>query len=107
MTEPFDLKSMKVKVMRFQIVNNDSIIEFFWKVYNALVEYNYTPEELLKYERYSMKEDEINPRISDAKAEGAVSKTKEMTKNLLLAGVDVKTIAKASGLFIDEINALM
>jgi predicted transposase/invertase (TIGR01784 family) len=37
---------------------------------------------------------------------GELKKAKEMAKNLLLAGVDVGTIAKASGLAIDEVERL-
>jgi predicted transposase/invertase (TIGR01784 family) len=37
---------------------------------------------------------------------GELKKAREMAKNLLLAGVEVNTIAVASGLSLDEINAL-
>jgi predicted transposase/invertase (TIGR01784 family) len=42
----------------------------FWKVYTALAEYNYSPEELLEYEKYDMKQDEIETSKSDARAIG-------------------------------------
>jgi predicted transposase/invertase (TIGR01784 family) len=101
--------------------------ERFWRAYTALAEYNYTPEELLDYERYDMKYDEIITSISDARkegraegkaegiaegkaegiAEGELKGKREMALGLLQSGVDVDIIARTSGLSIEEINSLM
>ncbi|MDR2646148.1 MAG: hypothetical protein LBC04_03185, partial [Holosporaceae bacterium] len=77
-------------------------------------EYNYTPEELLDYERYAMKQDEIATSISDAKkegeergkAEGKLEKAREIAVNLLRNNVDVNIIAASSGLSVEEIESL-
>jgi predicted transposase/invertase (TIGR01784 family) len=42
----------------------------------------------------------------EGREEGEQKKAREMAKNLLLANVDVNTIANASGLSIDEIRSL-
>jgi predicted transposase/invertase (TIGR01784 family) len=102
----------------------------FWKAYTALAEFNYTPDELLEYERYDMKEDEISTRMSDAeklgeargliegelkgkvegkaegKAEGLIDGKRETAINLLSMGLSVEQIAKATGLSIEEIESL-
>jgi predicted transposase/invertase (TIGR01784 family) len=98
----------------------------FWKAYTALAEYNYTPEELLEYERYEMKQDEINTRISDAKnegkaegkaegiaigeekgkAEGELKGKRETALAMLADGLPLETISKYTGLSIDEIKSL-
>jgi len=44
--------------------------------------------------------------IAIGKEEGATSKTKEIVKYLLSAGVEVSTIVEASGLSVDEIEGL-
>jgi predicted transposase/invertase (TIGR01784 family) len=80
--------------------------DFFRKAYNAIAEYNYTPEELLEYERYGMKEDEVNTRISDAKAEGELKKAREAALSMLSDGLSVGTINKYTGLSTEEINTL-
>ncbi|MDR2646208.1 MAG: hypothetical protein LBC04_03495, partial [Holosporaceae bacterium] len=73
-------------------------------------EYNYTPEELLDYERYAMKQDEIATSISDAKKEGEergkMEKAREIAVNLLRNNVDVNIIAASSGLSVEEIESL-
>jgi predicted transposase/invertase (TIGR01784 family) len=92
--------------------------ERFWRAYTALAEYNYTPEELLDYERYAMKQDEIATSISDAeargearveergKAEGIVIKAREAALSMLSDGLPVETVSKYSGLSVQEIKSL-
>jgi predicted transposase/invertase (TIGR01784 family) len=88
--------------------------ERFWRAYTALAEYNYTPEELLDYERYAMKHDEIITSLSDAekkgraegRAEGRMEEKREMALGLLQAGIDVNIIAQTSGLSVEEIESL-
>jgi predicted transposase/invertase (TIGR01784 family) len=57
--------------------------KLFWKVYTTLAEYNYSPEELMEYERYEMKQDEINTLKMDAKNEGmAEGKAEGMSEGI-------------------------
>ncbi|MDR2068053.1 MAG: Rpn family recombination-promoting nuclease/putative transposase [Holosporaceae bacterium] len=87
--------------------------KLFWRAYTALAEYNYTPEELLEYERYEMKQDEIATSLSDAEArgrakgreEGKLKGKREMALELLLAGVDPDIVVRTSGLSPDEIES--
>jgi predicted transposase/invertase (TIGR01784 family) len=80
--------------------------DFLRNAYNALAEYNYTPEELLEYENYAMKEDEINTRISDAKAVGIAEGKMEAALSMLADNLSVETIGKYTGLSIEQINSL-
>jgi predicted transposase/invertase (TIGR01784 family) len=84
--------------------------KLFWRAYTALAEYNYTPEELLEYERYEMKQDEINTLISDAKtegkAEGELKKARETALSMLSDDLPVETISKYTGLSVQEIESL-
>jgi predicted transposase/invertase (TIGR01784 family) len=89
--------------------------KLFWKVYTALAEYNYSPEELLEYERYEMKQDEISTRIVDARemgreegreegrAIGEEKKKRDIATNMLLLGISKEDISKVTGLPIEEI----
>jgi predicted transposase/invertase (TIGR01784 family) len=106
----------------------------FWEVYKALDEYNYSSEELLEYERYEMKRDEIMTSLSDAKeegkaegkaeglaegkaeglaegkaeglAEGEALGRKKSALLMLAAGLPVETISQCTDLSIQEIEAL-
>lgn len=90
----------------------------FWEVYAALAEYNYTPEELLDYERYEMKQDEIDTLQSDAKkegiaigeergkVEGIVEGKKEAALSMLMNNLPVDVISKCTGLSSEDIKAL-
>jgi len=80
------------------------------KAYDALSTSAFTPEELLDYERYGMKEDEINTRLAEGRAEGraegAAEKARETAVNLLSMGLSTEQIAKATGLSREEIASL-
>jgi predicted transposase/invertase (TIGR01784 family) len=82
----------------------------FWKAYTALAEYNYTPEELLEYERYEMKQDEIRTGLADArnegKAEGKLKGKQETALAMLAEKLPLEIISKCTGLSIDEIKSL-
>jgi predicted transposase/invertase (TIGR01784 family) len=86
----------------------------FWKAYTALAEYNYTPEELMDYERYDMKQDEIAASLSDAEkrgeargeARGEIKKAKETAQKMLRKGVDPADISEFTGLSVVEIESL-
>jgi predicted transposase/invertase (TIGR01784 family) len=84
--------------------------ERFWRAYTALAEYNYTPEELLDYERYAMKQDEIATSLSDAElrgeARGELKGKKETARNLLSMGLSTEQISTATGLSVQEIESL-
>ncbi|MDR0677820.1 MAG: Rpn family recombination-promoting nuclease/putative transposase [Holosporaceae bacterium] len=102
-----------------EIEKND---QQFWKVYTALAEYNYSPEELLDYERYEMKQDEIDTIKCDAqkkgkaegiaigeergKVEGALKAKTETALNALAMGLSIEQISKLTGLSEDEIKKL-
>ncbi|MDR3031362.1 MAG: hypothetical protein LBU35_03190 [Holosporales bacterium] len=58
--------------------------------YTALAEYVYAPEELLDYERYEMKADEIATSVRDAKEEGRegeLKKVRETATSMLEDGI--------------------
>ncbi len=101
--------------------------------YKALERASYTPEQLLEYDRYAWKEEEIQTRINDARlagekageekgvqkgrAEGiekgraeerakAHSEKIEMAKGMLADGLSVDVVSKYSGLSASEIEAL-
>jgi predicted transposase/invertase (TIGR01784 family) len=96
------------------------------KAYDALSTAAYTKEELLDYDRYGMKEDEINTRVAEGKAEGLAEglaegeakgvtkgkaegeakKARETALNLLSMGLSVEQIAKATGLTAEELKSL-
>jgi predicted transposase/invertase (TIGR01784 family) len=82
----------------------------FWKVYTALAEYNYSPEELLEYEKYDMKQDEIETSKADARNEGiAIGKAegkKEAALAMLANNLSLEIISKCTGLSIEEIEIL-
>jgi predicted transposase/invertase (TIGR01784 family) len=86
----------------------------FWRAYVALAEYGYTPEELLEYERYDMKDDEIATKMSDAelrglakgRAEGELSAKRETALKMLSKGMDAEDVADVTGLSVEEIENL-
>jgi predicted transposase/invertase (TIGR01784 family) len=84
--------------------------KLFWKAYTALAEYNYTPEELLEYERYEMKQDEIRTGLADAKregrAEGKAEKARETALKMLAKGLDLSDISEFTGLSVGAIEEL-
>jgi predicted transposase/invertase (TIGR01784 family) len=82
----------------------------FWKAYTALAEFNYTPDELLEYERYDMKEDEISTRMSDAEklgeARGELKKARETALNAIAMGLPTEQISQLTRLSLEEIKEL-
>jgi predicted transposase/invertase (TIGR01784 family) len=82
--------------------------------YDALSQSAFTPEELLEYERYEMKEDEINTRISDAEEEGVKKgiekgeqkKARETALNAIAMGLSTKQIMQLTGLSEEELKEL-
>jgi predicted transposase/invertase (TIGR01784 family) len=86
----------------------------FWKTYTALAEYNFTPEELLEYERYEMKQDEIATCISDAeergvergREEGIARGKRETAIKAIGMGLSMEQISKLTGLPAKEIESL-
>ena len=110
--DPEDLK---------RIVKDGSI---FGEAYKALERSGYTPEQLLEYDRYEWKEEEIQTRISDARAEERAkaenelaeqrakaeaekhAEKMEMAKNFLKMGLSVEQVAQGSGLSLEEVQGL-
>jgi predicted transposase/invertase (TIGR01784 family) len=80
--------------------------ERFWRAYTALAEYNYTPEELLDYERYAMKQDEIATSLSDAEKKGELKGKRETAMNAVAMGLSNDQIIKLTNLSIEEIESL-
>lgn len=86
----------------------------FGEAYKVLEKSAYSETQLLEYTRYELKEEEIETRISDAKAEGraegekiGIEKNKiETAKKMLSDGLSVDVIAKYSGLSTAEIENL-
>jgi predicted transposase/invertase (TIGR01784 family) len=82
----------------------------FWRAYTALAEYNYTPEQLLEYERYAMKQDEIETSISDAEkkgeARGEAKRDREIALKMLSMGLRIEQISEATKLSVEEIESL-
>jgi predicted transposase/invertase (TIGR01784 family) len=84
----------------------------------ALTKLAATPAELLEYERFAMKQNEIEVGLEDAKLEGMREGEKrgklegmregklETAKNLLAANMDVNLIASVTELPVEEILAL-
>ncbi len=112
--DPNDLK---------KVLDEDSALS---EAYKALEISGYTPEQLLEYDRYAWKEEEIQTRISDAilagekewlekgrtegleagRAEGAKEAKIETAKNALALGLSIEHVSKISGLTIEEIEAI-
>ncbi len=102
----------------------------FGEAYKELERSGYSPEQLLEYVRYELKEEEIQTRITDAtlkgekkgraegekkgraegekkgRAEGEKKAKTETARNLLLMGLGDSQISQATGLSIDEIRSL-
>ena len=78
----------------------------FGEAYKVLERAGYSPEQLLEYTRYDLKEEEIETRIYDAMAEGAHNKAIETARSLLSMGLTVEQIAQATKLSITEIEKL-
>jgi predicted transposase/invertase (TIGR01784 family) len=86
----------------------------FWKAYTALAEYNFTPEELLEYERYEMKQDEIATGLSDAEARGKVigkqegrrERDREIALGALQIGLPLEQISLLTGFSTEELQSL-
>ena len=90
--------------------------------YKALAEYAFSHEELLEYERYGMKQDEIETSISDARAEGLaeglaegkaeglaegeLKKARETAIKMLENELPLDLISKCTGLSATEIKKL-
>lgn len=95
---------------------------FFKEAYKELEKSAYTPEQLLEYERYELKEEGIETRINDAKFEGlaagqkidmekgrekgAKQKAIETVKNALALGLSLEQIFKITGLTEGEIQQI-
>jgi predicted transposase/invertase (TIGR01784 family) len=109
-TEPQELERLR---------KSDGIIG---EAYNALSQSAFTPEELMEYERYAMKENEIETRLSDAKkigeaigeekglakgkAEGLIEGKKETALKMLKKNYDIADISELTGLPIEEVKSL-
>ena len=98
----------------------------FKKAYMTLQRAAYSPEQLLEYERYVLKEDEIKTQIKDAIEKGekigiekgekigiekgekiGIEKEKiAIAKKMLSDGMSVNLVAKYSGLTVEEIEKL-
>ena len=93
----------------------------FGEAYKVLERSAYSPEQLLEYTRYDLKEEEIETRISDATVAGitigrAEERAKaekeklaekiEMVKKMISDGLPTEVVSKYSGLSIKEIEAL-
>jgi predicted transposase/invertase (TIGR01784 family) len=101
-----------------EIADIRSSDQIMGEAYTALAEFNYTEEQLLEYEKYGMKEDEINTRITEGKAEGEAKgkaaglaegeakKARETAVNALGMGLSVEQISKLTGLSQEEITGL-
>ena len=94
--------------------------------YKVLERSCYTPEQLLEYERFAWKEEEIQTRIDDAikqskeeglaegekigiekgKAEGEKKAKIETARNLIKIGLSIEQISLATSLTVDEIETL-
>ncbi len=85
--------------------------------YKALERASYTPEQLLEYDRYAWKEEEIQTRINDARLAGeAKGRTEERAKahsekiktaeKMLSKGLNISDISDFTGLSVEEIQSL-
>jgi predicted transposase/invertase (TIGR01784 family) len=90
----------------------------FGRVYTALAEYNYSPEELLEYEKYDMKQDEIETSMMDAEKRGMIKGREEGEKMGIIKGkreaalsmldnnLPLEIISKCTGLSKKKIETL-
>ena len=100
--DPEDLK---------KVLDEDSALS---EAYKALEISGYTPEQLLEYDRYAWKEEEIQTRISDAilagekewLEKGAKKAKIETAQNLIEIGLSIDQISVATGLSISVIEGL-
>jgi predicted transposase/invertase (TIGR01784 family) len=90
-----------------KLIGSDLVIE---RAYEELDQFNWTEEELLTYDQETKRimdnkaaEDYM---LKQAKAEGKAEGKTEIARNLLTQGVDVNTIALATGLSVEKINEL-
>ena len=79
----------------------------FWSAYSALAEYNYTPEELLDYERYAMKQDQIATLMSDAKKLGRMEGKAEIALTMLSSGMSIEDVSKFTNLSTEDVQKLV
>ena len=110
-----------------KVLKEDSALS---SAYRALERSGYTPEQLLEYDRYAWKEEEIQTRINDARlagekageekgraegmekgmeqgrSEGAKQKAIETAKKMLSKGLDIYDISDFTGLSAEEIKSL-
>ena len=93
----------------------------FGEAYKVLEKSAYTPDQLLEYTRYELKEEEIETRIYDAKVEGikegerigiekaeakAYQEKIESARKMLRKGVVVSDVADFTGLSLEEVRKL-
>ncbi len=121
-------KAKHIKAERLEEILKGGTI--FGEAYRVLERATYTPEQLLEYTRYELKEEEIETRISDAKnigraegekigraegekigrAEGekiGIKKEKlEIARNLIVMGLQDDQIMQATGITAEEIKKL-
>lgn len=101
----FFKKAKNIEPERLQKILEEGTI--FGEAYKVLERSVYTPEQLLEYDRFEMKEDEIRTRISDAEAKGKAEGKAEIAKKMLNDGLDSELVIKYSGLSASEIKKLM
>jgi predicted transposase/invertase (TIGR01784 family) len=98
-------------------INNEELIKIIHsyppieRAYLALDRCNYTPEEMLEYDRYAMRDNEISTSITDAKAEGKAEgkaeATREMVMRLHQQDVDKNIIATAAQVSFEEVERII
>ena len=102
-----------------KVLKEDSALS---SAYKALERSGYTPAQLLEYDRYAWKEEEIQTRINDARlagetqgraegiekgrSEGEKKARIETAKKMLSKGLDIYDICEFTGLSIEEIKLL-
>lgn len=74
----------------------------FGEAYKEIERSAYTPEQLLEYARYQLKEEEIETRIADAEKKGRI----ETARRMLLKNMDINNIADFTQLPVSEIEKL-
>ena len=79
------------------------------EAYKVLERSAYSPEQLLEYDRYALKEEEIQTRIEDAEKkirEEALAEKKESAKKMLIDGLSSEVVSRYTGLSIEEVEKL-
>jgi predicted transposase/invertase (TIGR01784 family) len=80
------------------------------EAFDTMAEGAFTTDELLEYDRYEMKADEIATGLSDAKreglAEGELKKARETAISMLEDGIPTNVISKYTGLSTAEVKKL-